>query len=152
MQGLWDGGCLKKVKLSSLPKDAKGFGSSLHCKIKHDSQSGLITQTKVRLVVQGDRMTKGEDYEDSFAPVPRSASVRILFAIAAADDMHVEKVDFTQAFIQASWDHLPEGFQGKLYIRQPKGVEEDPDTVYQVCKPLYGIPSSARALHFTLDD
>eukprot|EP00961_Rhodomonas_salina_P045180 606908-Rhodomonas_salina.1 len=33
----------------------------------------------------------------------------------------------------------------------PDGVEEDSEVVYEILKPLYGIPNSARALHFTLD-
>ena len=57
--------------------------------------------------------------------------------------------DVSQAFIQASWADLPEDI-GKIYIRPPEGVQEDEDTVYEVVRPLYGIPASARALHFTL--
>lgn len=59
-------------------------------------------------------------------------------------------VDLSQAFIQASWDDLPEKAL-QIFIRPPVGWDEDPDVVYEVLRPLYGIPSSARALHYTLD-
>ena len=97
-------------------------------------------------------MKKGNDYEDGFAPVPRSTANRVFYAICTAEDMDMDKIDFTQAFIQGSWKHLPEGAMPEIYICPPKGVEEDADIIYQVLKPLYGIPSSARALHFTIDD
>jgi hypothetical protein len=54
-------------------------------------------------------------------------------------------VDLTQGFIQAD---LPKG--GKtIYITPPQGWEEDPDTVYEVKKPLYVMPHSDRCLHKT---
>ena len=54
-------------------------------------------------------------------------------------------VDLTQGFIQAD---LPKG--GKtIYITPPQGWEEDPDMVYEVKKPLYGMPHSGRCLHKT---
>ncbi len=54
-------------------------------------------------------------------------------------------VDLSQGFIQAD---LPKG--GKtIYITPPQGWEEDPDTVYEVKKPLYGMSHSVRYLHKT---
>jgi hypothetical protein len=54
-------------------------------------------------------------------------------------------LDLTLGFIQAD---LPKG--GKtIYIIPPQGWEEDPDTVYEVKKPLYGMPHSGRCLHKT---
>jgi len=56
-----------------------------------------------------------------------------------------------------SWPHLdvngrchePETAL-QIFISPPAGWEEDPDVVHEVLRPLYGIPSSARALHYTL--
>eukprot|EP00961_Rhodomonas_salina_P288677 3901355-Rhodomonas_salina.1 len=63
--------------------------------------------------------------------------------------MHLHSLDITQAFIQASWSDLPEDI-GDIYITPPRGYNEDPDVVYRVVLPLYGIGASARALHYTL--
>ena len=38
----------------------------------------------------------------------------------------------------------------QVFIRPPSGWDEDPGVVYEVLRPLYGIPSSAQALHYTL--
>jgi len=67
-------------------------------------------------------------------------------SIAAALDLEMHAIDLSQAFIQASWADLPEKAP-QIFIRPPDGWDEDPDVVYEVLRPLYGIPSSARALH-----
>eukprot|EP00961_Rhodomonas_salina_P192913 2603144-Rhodomonas_salina.1 len=96
----------------------------------------------------GNRMQEGKDYEDSLAPVPHATSGCIIISIAAAQDLELHSCDLAQAFIQA--DKLDEGVNWLIFIRPPQGAVEDADTVFEVCRPLYGIPSSARALHLTL--
>eukprot|EP00961_Rhodomonas_salina_P188027 2537446-Rhodomonas_salina.1 len=99
-------------------------------------------------MVQGNSMKEGEDYEDAFAPVPHATSGRIIISLAAANNLELHSCDLSQAFIQA--DKLDEGVNGRIFIRPQQGAIEDEDIVYEACKPQYGIPSSARALHITL--
>jgi len=150
MTGLFRRGCFKKHRVSDLtPEQRKHiFGSRFHHKIKRHTKTGIIKSLKIRLVVMGNNMTKGEDFTDAFAPVQRATAGRILMSMAAAMDMEMHCVDFSQAFIQASWDDLPEDIP-QIFIRPPVGYDEEPGVVYEVLRPLYGIPSSARALHFT---
>jgi len=150
MTGLFRRGCFKKHRLTDLtPEQRKHiFGSRFHHKIKRHTKSWIIKSLKIRLVVMGNNMTKGEDFTDAFAPVPRATAGRVLMSMAAAQDMEMHCVDFSQAFIQASWDDLPEDVP-QIFIRPPVGYDEEPGIVYEVLRPLYGIPSSARALHFT---
>eukprot|EP00961_Rhodomonas_salina_P244953 3310223-Rhodomonas_salina.1 len=68
--------------------------------------------------------------------------------MAAGMDLELHSCDLTQAFIEA--DKLDEGINGRIFITPPQGADEDNETVYEVLLPLYGIPSSARALHLTL--
>eukprot|EP00961_Rhodomonas_salina_P093577 1259041-Rhodomonas_salina.4 len=148
-KGLWDRGCFKKWKRSDLKADDRVFGSRYHYKIKHCMKTGKISKFKVRMVVQGHRMKEGLDYDDSFAPVPHTTMGRLMMSTAAADNLHLHSVDMTQAFIQA--DKLDEGVNGRTFITPPPGCEEDEEgVVYEVLLPLYGIPSSARALNLTL--
>eukprot|EP00961_Rhodomonas_salina_P064183 862938-Rhodomonas_salina.2 len=95
-------------------------------------------------------MKEGEDYEDVFAPVLHATLGRIIISLAAANDLELHSCDLLQAFIQA--DKLDEGVNGRIFIRPLQGAtKEDRDyTVYKVCRPQYGIPSSALALHLTL--
>jgi hypothetical protein len=148
MQGLWKRGCFKKWNRRDLDPTDRVFGSRFHYNIKRDGRTGRVTNCKVRLVVMGNRMKEGEDYDDSFAPVPHATVARNIISIAAALDLELHSCDMAQAFIQA--DKLDEGINGRVFIRAPLGYPEDPNVVYEVLRPLYGIPSSARALHLTL--
>eukprot|EP00961_Rhodomonas_salina_P300266 3939633-Rhodomonas_salina.1 len=148
MDGLWRRGCFKRWCRKDLLPSNRVFGSRFHYNIKRYGATGQITDCKVRLVVQGNHMKEGEDYEDAFAPVPHTTSGRIIISLAAANDLELHSCDLSQAFIQA--DKLDEGVNGQIFIRQQQGAIEDEDIVYEVCKQQYGIPSSARALHITL--
>jgi hypothetical protein len=66
-------------------------------------------------------------------------------SMASAMKWKAVGVDLTQGFIQAE---LPK--DGKaIYISPPPGHVEEPDVVYQVLKPLYGMPYSGRCLRVT---
>eukprot|EP00961_Rhodomonas_salina_P220099 2975643-Rhodomonas_salina.1 len=71
-------------------------------------------------------------------------------SIAAAQDLEMHCVDFSQAFIQAYWASLPEKAP-QFFIRPPAGWDKEPGVVYECLRPLYGHPASAPALHFTVD-
>ena len=156
MSGLWARNCFRKVKRKDLLPNDRVFSSRFHYHIKRDAATGKIIRFKVRLVIQGHRMQastddKVGDYESSFAPVPHATVGRMIMAIAVAEDEECDAIDLTQAFIQA--DRLDEGVNGRWFMTPPPGSEEeDPDVVYEVLRPLYGIPSSARALNVTLDN
>ena len=68
---------------------------------------------------------------------------------AVANDYELHAVE--QACLQA--DTLPESVNGRYFNQPPPGSSDvdKKDVVYEVCKPLYGNPSSPRALHKTLD-
>ena len=96
-------------------------------------------------------MEKGIDFDDSFSPTPGLAVGRFMLSLAVANDYELHACDIEQAFLQA--DKLPEGVNGRYFIQPPPGSPDadNKDVVYEVCRPLYGSPSSPRALHKTLD-
>ena len=64
-------------------------------------------------------------------------------------NMMTDHVDISQAFVQG--ELLPgDGYNGKVYISAPPGYDEDPEYVYLLLRPLYGMPSAARAWHTTM--
>ena len=154
MDGLWTRGCLKRVLKKTLSEDERQhvFRSKFHYKIKRSGRTGKVTKCKARLVVMGNTMTQGEDYFDAFAPVPRATAGRLVMSLTAGGRRHIHSLDITQAFIQSEWQYLPEGIPSRIFILPPDGVAEEAGYLYEICKPLYGIPNSARALHFTLDN
>ena len=87
MSGLEDCGCFRKHYIKDLTAEQKKhiFSSLFHHKIKRNTLTGQVKSFKIRLVVMGNRMEKGEDFIDAFAPVPRATAARILLSIAAAE-------------------------------------------------------------------
>jgi hypothetical protein len=83
-------------------------------------------------------------FENAFSPVPHASGFRMILALATQNNMHCDHVDISQAFVQG--DLLPgDCHNGKVYISAPPGFEEDPNYVYLLRRPLYGMPSAARA-------
>ena len=63
--------------------------------------------------------------------------------------LFTDHVDISQAFVQG--ELLPgNGRNGKVYISSSPGYGEDPLYLYRLLKPLYGMPSAARACHTTM--
>jgi len=115
---------------------------------------GIPYKCKVRLIVQGQHMKRKNaegvgDYNNAFSPVPAASGFRTILSLATKLDMFTDHVDISQAFVQG--ELLPgDGHNGKVYISAPPGYEEDPFYIYRLLKPLYGMPSAARAWHTTM--
>ncbi len=78
---------------------------------------------KARLVVGGHKQTFGIDYEETFAPVVKCQSIRILLALATVHDWEVYQMDFVTAFLNATLSE-------EIYMEQPPGyTNENPDDV-----------------------
>jgi len=99
MDGLWRRGALEKVLRSSLDASARIFGSLFHYIIKRQLDMSL-DKLKVRLVLQGQHMKQGVDYEHSYSPVPHASGFRTMLALATAEEMLIDHVDISQAFLQ----------------------------------------------------
>ena len=67
------------------PKDHPIIGTKWIFKNKLD-EHGVITKNKARLVAQGYTQEEGIDYDETFAPVAKLDSIRILLAFACYND------------------------------------------------------------------
>ncbi len=150
-QGLWDKGVFKKWSRKDLLSNDRVFTSRYVYKLKRSATTGEVYRFKARLIVRGFQMEKGVDFDDSFSPTPGLAVGRFMLSLAVANDYELHACDIEQAFLQA--DKLPEGVNGRYFIQPPPGSPDanNRDVVYEVRRPLYGNPSSPRALHKTLD-
>ena len=93
---------------------------SLPCKgvfkIKYD-QLGNVQRYKARLVAKGFKQVNGVDYAETFAPVARHSTLRLLLTIAAAKNWEVENIDIKTAFLNGDLEE-------ELYMDIPTGFEQ----------------------------
>ena len=74
---------------------------------------------------------------DTFAPVAKLASLRILLAIAAVEDLEIHQMDVVTAFL------IPD-LEEEIYMVQPEGFDGKEGLVCKLQKGLYGLKQSAR--------
>ncbi|GJU34275.1 retrovirus-related pol polyprotein from transposon TNT 1-94, partial [Tanacetum coccineum] len=75
---------------------------------------GNLNQRTLRLVAQGYNQQEGIDYDETYAPVARLESIRILLAYACALDFKLFQMDVKSAFLN--------GFiNEEVYVAQPPG-------------------------------
>nr|GEU69128.1 reverse transcriptase domain-containing protein [Tanacetum cinerariifolium] len=92
-------------------------------------ENGIVSRNNARLVAQGYNQQEGIDYDETYAPVARNESIRILLAYAYALDFKLFQMDVKSAFLN--------GFiNEEVYVAQPSGFIdfEKPDHVYKLRK------------------
>ncbi|GJX90795.1 retrovirus-related pol polyprotein from transposon TNT 1-94 [Tanacetum coccineum] len=103
-------------------------------------ENNIVSRNKARLVALGYNQQEGIDYDETYAPVARLESIRILLAYASALDFKLFQMDVKSAFLN--------GFiNEEVYVAQPTGFIdfEKPDHVYKLKKALYGLKQAPKA-------
>ena len=65
---------------------------------------GSIDKYKARLVIKGYRQKEGLDYFDTYSPMTRITSIRMLIAIAAIFNLEIHQMDVKTAFLNGELD------------------------------------------------
>ncbi|GJU73627.1 retrovirus-related pol polyprotein from transposon TNT 1-94 [Tanacetum coccineum] len=84
--------------LVPLPMSQTVIGTKWVFRNKLD-KNGIVSRNKSRLVAQGYNQQEGIDYDETCAPVARLGSIRILLAIACANDFKLYQMDVKNAFL-----------------------------------------------------
>jgi transposase InsO family protein len=117
--------------LTELPKGKKAIGSKWVFK-KKIGKDGQVERYKARFCAKGYSQKEGIDYNDTFAPVLKYKSLRIILALAATRDLELKQMDVQTAFLNA---HIKE----EVYMDQPQGFEQGgANIVCKLNKTLYG--------------
>ncbi|GKA22450.1 copia protein [Tanacetum coccineum] len=127
------------LKLVPKPMDMTIIGAKWVYRNKLD-ENGIVTRNKARLVAQGYNQQEGIDYDETYAPVARLESIRILVTYACALDFKLFLIDIKSAFFN--------GFiNEEVCMVQPLGFIDfaKPNHVYRLKKALYGLKQSPRA-------
>ena len=64
--------------------------------------NGTIDKFKARLVAKGFTQKGGIDYFDTYAPVARISTIRVLFALASINGIIIHQMDIKTAFLEWS--------------------------------------------------
>ncbi|CAI7879710.1 unnamed protein product [Closterium sp. NIES-53] len=100
---------------------------------------------KARYVARGFSQRRGVDYFQTFSPIPKMTTLRVLLHVAAQRDYKIHSLDFSTAFLQGRpheeiWLRRPPGFTGSF----PTGTQ------WSLRRPVYGLRQAPREWHDTL--
>nr|GEY00738.1 copia protein [Tanacetum cinerariifolium] len=109
-------------------------------KVKDKTYLVAHALNEARLVAQGYNQQEGIDYDETYAPVARLESIRILLAYACTLDFKLFQIDVKSVFLN--------GFINEdVYVALTPGFIdfEKPDHVYKLKKALYGLKQAPKA-------
>uniref|UniRef100_A0A803NUC9 Integrase catalytic domain-containing protein n=1 Tax=Cannabis sativa TaxID=3483 RepID=A0A803NUC9_CANSA len=115
-------------------------------KIKYNAD-GSVQRLKARLVAKGFHQRPGLDFGETFIPVIKASTVRVVLTIAVAYNWDIRQLDINNAFLNGVLDE-------EVYMTQPQGFE-DPTKPHYVCKlekSIYGLKQAPRAWYERLKD
>ncbi|KAJ7971595.1 Retrovirus-related Pol polyprotein from transposon TNT 1-94 [Quillaja saponaria] len=122
-----------------LPEGKKPVGCKWVFSIKH-KVDGTIERYKARLVVKGYSQTYGVNYQETFSPVAKLNTVRVLLSLVANLDWPLHQFDVKNAFLHGDLEE-------EVYMDIPPGYTTISETrvVCKLKRALYGLKQSPQA-------
>lgn len=109
------------------------------------NEKGEVEKYKARLVAKGFKQIEGIDYFDTYAPVIRYKTFRLILALAARFKLKVFQFDAITAFLNAKVEE-------EIYMKQPESYVKDPSLVCKLNKAVYGIKQAPNLWNKTVNE
>jgi hypothetical protein len=125
--------------LVDLPDNKRAIQSKWVFKIKQDCK-GNVDRYRARLVAKGYDQKSGIDYSETFSPVVRGSTLRLLFALSVNMNVQIDHLDVKTAFLNGDLNE-------QVYMHQPQGfvVNGQEHKVCLLKKALYGLKQASRS-------
>lgn len=81
------------------------------------NQDGTLNRHKARIVAKGYNQIKGIDYNETFSPVCRLSTLRLLVAIVVNNDMHTKQLDIKTAYLNGK-------LEDNIFMEMPENAEK----------------------------
>ena len=132
-------------ELVNLPPGNKPIGCKWIFKRKLQT-NGTIDKYKAHLVAKGYRQKEGLDFFDTYSPVTRITSIRMLIAIATIHNFEIHQMDVKVTFLNGDLDE-------EIYMEQLEGfvVKGQEKKVCRLIKSLYGFKQAPKQWHEKFD-
>lgn len=129
-------------KLVERPKNKNVIGCKWVFKLKKD-KTGEVEKYKARLVAQGFTQKFG-DFSETFSPVLKLTSFRVLTSLAVQHDFAIEHLDITTAYLNSELSE-------EIYMEAPECIQFEGDKVCLLKRSIYGLKQAARCWQQTLN-
>ena len=107
---------------------------------KHKFHSdGSLARYKARWVVRGYSQQQGIDFDETFSPVVKPATIRIVLSLAVSQSWPIHQLDVKNAFLHGTLAEV-------VYCRQPTGFIDStrPEHICRLNRSLYGLMQASR--------